>query len=559
MVKKILGIFGKEIKGLHEAAYILAAFVFFSQILGLFRDRLLASQFGAGEIVDLYYASFRIPDLLFVAITSFISASVLIPVFSAKINNKVELQKIVNSLFTFFIISAVLICILVFIFAPFFLKFLIPGIFNGQYSNELVLFTRIMLLSPLLLGISQLFGSIVQVYRRFFIYAISPILYNAGIIIGILFLYPMFEIIGLIYGVILGLILHIIIQIPAIVKHDLVPKLSFTIDWNEIRHILKISLPRAVTLGSTQLILLFFVYLASSMATGSISVLNFAYNLQGVPLAIIGISYSMAAFPTLSKLYASGDKEEFLGHLITSARHIIFWSIPVIVMFVVLRAQIVRTIFGFGEFDWQDTRLTAAALAIFSVSVLGQSLILLFVRAYYSTGQTKKPLYINIISTIFIIISSLILLKLFSSFEKFKLFFEKIIRVSDVSDTTILMLPVAFSFGLILNLILLWIHFENDFKGFSKSLSKTFNQSCIASLLAGIASYIMLDVFDNFFNLKTVEGVFLQGFFAGIIGICIWALFLYIVKNYEFNEVIKTFHKRFWRNSAQSEIVLDQE
>lgn len=558
MVKRIIGFFGKEIVGLHEAAYVLAFFTFLSQLLAVVRDRLLAGTFGASEIVDIYYAAFRIPDLLFVLMTSFISASVLVPFLARNFENKPFTQKMINSLFSVFMMTAILISAVIFIFAPQILKIVIPGIMSGSGAGDLVLFTRILLLSPILLGISQLFGSIVQVYRKFFVYAISPILYNFGIILGIVFFYPIWGNVGLIYGVVVGLLMHLAIQFPTILKHELVPHLTFKISWTEIREIVLVSLPRTVTLASTQVILLVMVAVASVLSVGSIAIFTFAYNLQSVPLAIIGVSYSLAAFPTLSRLFVDGKAEEFLAQLIAAARHIIFWSFPVIIMFIVLRAQIVRTILGSGEFDWGDTRLTAAALAVFSISVLAQSLILLFVRGYYSAGETKKPLFINLFSAATTFGLIFVFIKLFQTAPKFQLFFENFLRVEDLSGTLVLMLPLAFSIGMILNVVLLWISFEKDFKGFSHKLWKTFFQSLSASLFAGYISYLLLQFSADkqILDLDTLFGIFMQGFLAGIIGLAGGLIFLIILKNKEIAEVGRALKHKIWKYRP---VTVDQE
>jgi putative peptidoglycan lipid II flippase len=562
MVKRIIGFFGKEIEGLHEAAYVLAFFTFLSQLLAVVRDRLLAGTFGASEIVDIYYASFRLPDLLFVLMTSFISASVLVPFLAQNISDKKYSQKILNSLFSFFMISVIVVAGIIFIFTPEILQITAPGIANNSGSPEsfatLVLFTRLLLLSPILLGISQLFGSIVQAYRKFFVYAISPVLYNLGIILGIVFFYPNIGDLGLIYGVLVGILMHVFIQLPTVARHKMVPKLTLNLDWSSVREIILVSLPRTVTLASTQIVLLVLVAVASVLTVGSIAIFNFSYNLQSVPLAIIGVSYSLAAFPTLSRLFADGKTDEFLAQLITAARHIIFWSLPVIVMFVVLRAQIVRVILGSGQFDWTDTRLTAAALAIFAVSVLAQNLILLFVRGYYSAGQTKKPLFINLISMAATISFIFIFKTWFEMSEGFRLFIESLLRVNDLTGTIVLMLPLAFSVGMILNAVLLWIIFEKDFRGFSKTLWRTLVQSLTASLFAGYVAYVFLQLFDKnrLFDLDTLFGIFMQGFVSGTIGLLGAVLFLIVLRNTEIREVINAMKHKIWKFRPET---VDQE
>ena len=185
MVKKILNLFGKEISGLHEAAYLLGFFTILSQLLALVRDRLLAHHFGAGSLLDLYYASFRIPDFIFVTIASVVSISVLVPFLIDKIEkDQAEARYFINNIFSFFFFFVILATGIVFIFVPQLLKAIYPG-FAGAQSHELVTMTRILLLSPILLGFSNFLASITQVHKQFLVYAISPLLYNSGVIIGI--------------------------------------------------------------------------------------------------------------------------------------------------------------------------------------------------------------------------------------------------------------------------------------------------------------------------------------------------------------------------------------
>ncbi len=547
MVKRIIGLIGMEINGLHEAAYLLAIFAFSSQILGLIRDRLLASYFGTSAILDVYYASFRIPDLLFVVVSAMVSSAVLIPIFSRNLSQKKVLKEYIDSLFTVFIGAMLLIVFVAFVFTPQFLALTAPGLKTSLFYGDLVLFTRILLLSPVLLGISQLFGGIIQAYRKFILYAISPLLYNLGIIIGVIFFYPLFGSIGLIFGVCLGLIFHVLVQLPAIASYDLVPIFNFHPNLKIIKEIIFLSLPRTLTLASSQITLIFLIALASNMASGSITIFNFAYNLQSVPMSIIGVSYSLAAFPTLSRLFTNGDFEKFLSHLIGAARHIIFWSIPVIVMFIILRAQIVRTVLGAGQFDWSDTRLTAAALALFIISALAQSLVLLFVRGYYSAGKTSKPLFINIFSSLATILLAFFLVNFYEASPSFKNFLEVLLRVEGGLPSLVLMLPLAFSIGVILNVILLWISFEKDFKGFSQNLLKPFLNSSLASLVAGFSTYLSLNIFDDVFNLMTLSGIFFQGFFSGMIGLFLGGAVLFFLKSEELTEVWKTLHRKIWK------------
>lgn len=557
MVKKFFEMVGKEIVGLHEAAYLLAFFAFLSQILALVRDKLLAYNFGAGHILDIYYSAFRIPDLIFVSVASIVSASVLVPFFIDRFNNDSDKgRRFIDSIFSAFFFGIMVISIITYFLIPYITSILFPGFAQSEFLPDLILYSRILLLSPIFLGLSNFLSSITQMHKRFLIYALSPILYNVGIIFGIIFLYPVIGISGLIWGVVIGAFLHMAIQIPFIIHKDTFPNLKLNFYWNDIKKVVLISLPRTLTLSSNQLASFFLVSLASYMSGGSISVFSLAFNLQSVPMTIIGVSYSSAIFPTLSKFFVEKNRKEFLQQMIDSARHIVFWSIPITILFIVLRAQIVRTIYGAGQFDWADTRLTAAVLAIFVISVIGQSLILLFVRAYYAEGKTKKPLLINVFSGLLIVLFGYVLTKAFFAFPIFRFFLEDLFKVSGQIGTSVLVLPLAYSFGVLVNTYLHWHMFEKDYKGFSKPVVSTLFQSFSASVIMGYVAFISLRFFNIFFPLTKAWNVFFQGFFAGILGIIVGIMILVILKNKEIEEIWRTLHHKFWKSNV---VVPDQE
>jgi putative peptidoglycan lipid II flippase len=422
MVKGFFRLINKEISGLHQAAYLLGFFAITAQVLALIRDRLLAASFGAGQTLDLYYAAFRIPDFIFITVGSMVSVSVLIPFLMDKIKDGPEEgRRFIGNIFTFFFLLIVIFCGIAFFIIPLLSKLLFPG-FAGDDLAKVVMLSRVLLLSPILLGLSNIFGTLTQAYKRFFAYSLSPILYNLGIIVGVLFLYPRFGIIGLAYGVIFGAFMHFAIQLPFVFESGLTPKIHWKFDLKEIKKVLFVSVPRTFTLGSDNISVIFLLSFASLMATGSIAIFNFSYNLQSVLLSVIGVSYSLAAFPILIKYFIDGETKKFAEQTIVSAKHIIFWSIPCAVLFIVLRAQIVRVILGAGRFNWDQTRLTAAALAIFVASVVFQNITLLFVRAYYATGNTKKPFIAKFINAATTVIFGYLFMVIYENFQLSKIF-----------------------------------------------------------------------------------------------------------------------------------------
>jgi putative peptidoglycan lipid II flippase len=548
MVKRIFSIFHREISGLHQAAYLLGFFALCSQVLALFRDRLLAAHFGATGTLDLYYSAFRIPDFLFATVASVVSISVLMPYLMERMErSSEEAKKFVDAIFSFFFLFMFVVGILAFWLAPFFLKILFPPFALSASFGSLVALTRILLLSPIFLGFSNMLATIVQINKRFFLYSMSPIVYNLGIIFGILFLYPIFGLSGLGIGVALGAFFHFAIQLPFIIKQGLLPRFHFPIDFKIIKNVVYTSIPRTLTVSSNEIAELVLISFASFLVPGSISIFNFSFNLQSVPFSIIGVSYSLAAFPTLTKFFSKGNIDMFIDHMITSSRHIIFWSVPVSVLFVVLRAQIVRVILGSGKFNWGDTRLTAAALAVFVSSLVFQNLTPLFVRSYYSRGKTKIPLYMNMFSSALIIGLAYYLVHFFNHNIFFQNFIESLLKVSGVSGTAMLMLPLGFSLGVLVNCVIHWIGFGLEFRSFSKPVLRTSFEVVGSSIIMGFVAYLGLNFFGPMTGTVTTAGVFLQGFLSGVSGIIVAILILYLLKSKELSEVWSTLHKKIWK------------
>ncbi|MEX0931774.1 MAG: murein biosynthesis integral membrane protein MurJ [Candidatus Paceibacterota bacterium] len=545
MVAQFLRFVYKDISGLHEAAYVLAFFAFLSQILGLVRDRMLAHIFGAGADLDIYYAAFRVPDFLYVTIASLVSLSVLIPFFANRVEFGEEKGKgFISHVFTFFGVSILFVSAVAFALMPYIADVLYAG-FSAEQRESVVLLSRILLLSPIFLGISNLFGSITQVFRRFFLYALSPLLYNIGIIGGIVFLQPHYGLAGVGIGVVIGAFLHMCIQVPYIWNIGYLPTIRFKGAFTDMVRVITLSLPRTLTLSIHQIVLIVLVGFATTLAEGSISVFTFSFNLQSVPLVIIGVSYSVAAFPTLARLYAQGHFEEYTRQILTATRHIVFWSLPAIVLFIVLRAQIVRTILGSGAFDWTATRLTAATLALLIISLMFQALTLLFVRGYYASGRTWYPLVINAIGSAVMVSSALFFHWLFMNSLLVQYFFESLLKVQGLPGTSILMLAFGYSFGFAVNGLLFYILAQREFPQFNRVVSRVFFQSLSASVIMGFTAYHFLIVFADIFDLSTLLGIFLQGAVSGVLGILAGAIMLYALGSHELREVSKALHTRF--------------
>ena len=553
MVRSFLSAIGLEVRGMHQAAYVLALMALCSQLLALVRDRLLASAFGAGHTLDVYYAAFRVPDFLFATVASLLSLYALLPILSRLQHEHPSLviAFMRNTLLLFFIAMAA-VSALAFMYTPSLVSFIAPGIIEGSSRDSLILLTRILLLQPILLGLSNLFANVTQLRHRFLLYSISPLFYNLGIIFGIVALYPTLGLAGLAWGVILGAFLHAAVQVPFFFGEKTERHLPFTETLKILREVLVLSIPRTLSLAAGQLTLLCLVAFASLLTVGSISVFTFAGNLQAVPLTIIGVSYSVAAFPTLARFFAGGNREEFVRHIEGALRHIIFWALPASILIIVLRAHLVRVVLGAGAFDWAATRLTAAALALFVLSLLAQAIFLLIARAYYAAGETGKPLFLAAVNIVFSVSSAVGLLMLFRSNEAFQMMIESLLRVEDVPGTSVLMLPLGISVGAILQCVLGLFLLSRDFKLPLRSVARLSSQSFFASLLGGAAAYATLQLFGPVVDTKTLLGIVSQGALAGFIGLVVTGGVLWLLKCKELSEIFGALNRRL----KSSEVVV---
>ena len=525
-----------EVRGLNMAVYILAGSAFLSSLLALLRDRLLAHEFGAGATLDIYYAAFRIPDLIFVGTGALVSVYVLIPELARRSN---EAQRdYIDTVLVGFSALAVVVSGSAALAAPALLGTLFPQLSGGDHG-ALVMLTRIMLLQPVFLGLSNILAAITQIKHRYTLYSISPLLYNLGIILGVLILHPLWGIAGLAIGVVVGASMHFAIQLPSILADGFFHRVPLLREPRALFRTVAISIPRALALSMSQVTFIGLTALAATLASGSIAIFMFAFNLQAVPLAIIGASYSVAAFPTLAAAMSRGDRTLFIEHIATAARHVMFWSLPATALIIVLRAYIVRVILGSGAFDWTDTRLTAAAFALLSLSLAAQGLSLLLVRGYYAAGRTFIPFLVSLATTLGTIALGASLLGIFQSHIVADPM-QALLRVVDVPGASVLVLAFVYTAVSIIGTIALMGHFEHRFAGFFSHVRTSWVHSVIAALGAGISAYAVLGAVGPIMFASTTLSVFTRGFAAGISGIIVAALVYSALGNREYKEIVES-------------------
>lgn len=549
MVQKAISYISREVGSMHQAAYLLAFFTFAAQILGFIRDRMLAGTFGAGPMLDIYYTAFRIPDLIFAVLSVFTVGVVLIPLFvKARSESHDKYKKFIDANFTALCIVAIVLVVIGWFVMPHILSVFFKPQYESIYGETLLAMSRLILVSPFLMTLSGLFGSITQSEKRFFVYAMSPILYNLGIIAGLIFLYPIYGLVGLAYGVVLGAALHALIQVPTLIQLKTFPGV-FTKFWQNknLRESTLIAIPRSVGQFFFQLSTVTAVAVAGRIAAGAVSVFSISQIIYMVPLTLIGGSYNTASFPILSELYSKGKNEEFLARLSQASRHIIFWMIPISVLFIVLRAQIVRTIYGSGNFGWEETRLVAATVAILIMPLAINGLVNLFAQTMYVVNRAKLAIglvILNSVMTMALLPTSVWFLK---TFPVAQMFFEALFRVDNLDGSRVVAIPLAIIIAQIITFIIYYHIIKNMFGAFMSQLMQVFIHVFGAACIMGYSTYLALQFLDKFLDNSTGMGIFLQGLFAGIFGIAIHILILKLLRNKELEVVIDTIHSRIWK------------
>jgi len=504
MIRKFLGI---KINTIAAAALVVSVSSLVSRLLGILRDRLLAGQFGAGDSLDVYYAAFRLPDFIFNLIVLGALSAGFIPVFSKLLLSEKDKQSeswlLVNNVMNLVGLALLIISMLAIAFASPLAKIISPG-FDLEKQAAVATLTRIMFISPLLLGLSSVVSGVLQSYKSFIAYSFSPLMYNLGIIFGILYLVPIFGITGLAWGVVIGACLHLLIQLPPLYYLGFKYQFYLNLKNAHLIQILKMMVPRTLSLAVSQLNLLASTAIASTLITGSLAIFNFANNLQFFPIGIFAISFATAAFPTLSR--HANDDEKLSLYFSRVSSQILFFIIPSAVFLFVIKNNLTHVILGGGLFSERDLQITNSVFSIFLISLFAQALIPLLVRVFYARENSRTPLYISLFAVLIDISFSLILSKIYGVFG----------------------IAMAFTISSIVNFICLVVVLKIQLKVLNGYYILTSAyKALVASILAGLLMFYVLNFLNNIVN------YLIAGTIAAMIGAVLYLFITYLLKSRE--------------------------
>lgn len=545
------------IESVNAAALILGAAGLVSRILGVLRDRLLAAHFGAGRELDIYYAAFQIPDFMSILFLLGAGSAAILPIFQEYLaKDPKSAYRLISNLFAVFFLGAVAAAGIAFVLAPHLMRFVVPG-FSSEERALTVTLTRIMLLSPIFLGISSIFSSVVESFQRFWTYALAPLLYNVGIILGVLLFVPSFGLPGLAVGVIAGAVMHAGVNLFTVRRLGFFPdpRLFFRFPsvffHDGVWKVLRLSFPRVLSVSFSQLTIFVLVLIGSTLVEGSIAVFQLAQNLYALPIGIFGVSYAVALFPRLSRAYITRDAKDFFNKLFFGIRTVFFWIAPSMVLTVVLRAHIVRVALGAGVFSWEDTRLTAAVLAILTCAMLAGSLASLLIKGFYALENTWIPLSINIGASLLSVGLALFFTRVLGATSDFTGVVTHVLRINDLSHPEVVGLALGFSIGLIANIFFLYRALrhlaERTFKECYQMPVAPFLKIIIAACLGGVAAYFVRVSFAETLPLITFSRVLAQGAIAGCIGLAVYFGTLFGMREEDVHSLWRTVRHKLFR------------
>lgn len=400
----------KQQTSILSAAAIITAANVLSAITALFRQRILTDLFfdtqTGRQQLEAFLIAFQIPDMLFQLLVIGSVSAAFIPVYThvkKKYGEKISFS-LVNVLLTILLSVFVGISLVIALFSlP------ITQLRTGAgYTPEQVLLTadltRWLLIAQLFFLVSSVHAALLQSYQRFIIPALSPILYNLGIIIGSLTLTHSFGIYGAVIGVCAGAFLHMIIQLPFSAKIGYRFKIDFNWRTPGFSKLILLMPPRVLTLATGELQSLLLTFFTTNLSSLSYLIIRYALIIITLPIRLFGVPIGQASLPFLSDQSDPNERHIFVELLTKSLNQVAFFAMPAAILLIILRVPIVRIVFGTPNFPWESTLQLAQLVGIIAISVTAQSMAQIVIRAFFALKDTATPLLISTVDlTIFAI------------------------------------------------------------------------------------------------------------------------------------------------------------
>lgn len=524
---------------INSAAAIIAMANAFSVLFGFVRTRVVLSYFSE-EIVTAWTLAFQIPDLLFQLLIFGALSAAFIPIFLSlkKTHDDATAFKMSGIVLNILLIAFTTASVLIFIFAEPLTVARIGDKLSIEQLDIVIKLTRVMLLAQIFFTISNVFTGILQSYKRFIIPSLAPIIYNLGIILGVVLFSNQFGIYSAGIGVVLGAALHMIVQIPLGFKLGFRPTFSLNIKHPGVLKLFLLSPARFLTIGVSQLQTLAIAYFATSIAPLSFLYISYATYLSVFPIRMFGVPLSQAALPFLSQHSKQEELAKFRDLILQSLHQISFLAMPTSVLLLILRVPIVRLAFGTDNFSWTSTVTTGKVLAILAISITAQAMVQLLIRGFHALKDTRTPLAISVLfTTVYLAMAYYVVT--FTSFG-------------------IIGLAIVGTVSFILELLLFVILLNRIVPEFiSKAMLIPQLKMILASFFMAIFLYLPFRIFDEliFNTTKTIELIGLT-ITTGTIGMLVYIYFAALFEIKELELITRTlgvFSKKWSANIGKTQ------
>lgn len=380
-----------------NAAIVGFAFVL-SRVLGLVREVVIAARFGTSPDYDAYVAAFRVPDLLFLVVMSGAFGSAFIPIFGGMVarRNTADAWRLASAILSYTLVALGIVSLFVIVFARQLIDwFIAPGLApeQAQLATDL---TRLLLLSPLLLGLGAAFKGMLEAQDQFALSAYAPVLYNLAIVLGAVFLAPDYGVYGLAVGVVVGAVLHAGSQALALWRGGM--RLSFNLDRHApgLATVLRLMAPRVLGQAAFQVNFIVMTNFASRLGDNSVSALNYSFQLFMLPYGVLALSLSTVIFPLMARQFEMGQVDDMKATLGSALQPLVFLTLPAAAGLYFFRVSIVQVLFEVGSFDDDSTALVAEALGYFAIGLAGFAIVEAVTRAYYAMHDTRTPVAVSV-------------------------------------------------------------------------------------------------------------------------------------------------------------------
>jgi len=391
--------------------------ILFGQIAGLVRGILVARAFGASPELDAFVAANRVSETLFLLVAGGALGSAFIPTFTGLIakDDRASAWRLASSIANAVTLTLSLLALLIAFFAPQVVRYALGLSSDPEIFTLTISLLRIQLASAVLFGLGGLIVGILNAHQIFLIPALTPAMYQIGIIFGAVFLAPTMGIHGLAWGVVIGSVLYLLVLLPTLFKQK--GSYTFTLDFYNpnTRKVFLLMGPRLLGVAVVQLNFWVNLNLASQMAEGSIVGLNYGFSLMIMAQAVIAQSVAIAVMPTFSAQHALGQSDEMRASLASTLRGVIFLAFPASIGLILLREPLIAMLYQRGKFDGHDTQLVAWALLWYAAGMVGHSIMEILTRAFYAQHDTKTPVFIGVVAMGLNVAFSILFAKVFTS------------------------------------------------------------------------------------------------------------------------------------------------